>query len=315
MSKDRIVRGVGWDRHAFVAVVVVLVVSVGALGTASPVLAKEPTGEFSVFTQCSRFTPEVSRSFCLYARILSGEVTLNKLRVPIVNATTFQGMYVVTGEASSGFEYKFVGALNGETLSNTPQPVPGGLSSLINCEEMKDRGIPGWVRRRACKDIERSRFTAVNETVELARPASEIYINPEKENEARGAALSLPVRIHLENPLLGKECYIGSSADPVMFNMGMGFTSPPPPNKPITGKFGQFLHNTEYTFVELTEHALVDNAFSAPEATGCGGHFSPIIDHLIDNQVGLPSPAGYNTVIHEGTAAAGYAPSVIASEQ
>lgn len=39
----------------------------------------------------------------------------------------------------------FVGALNGETLSKTPQKVPGGLLGLVNCTEIKGEGSRGCV--------------------------------------------------------------------------------------------------------------------------------------------------------------------------
>jgi hypothetical protein len=51
-----------------------------------------------------------------------------------------------------------------------------------------------------------------------------------------------------------------------------------------------------------------------PAATGCGGPFAFLIDPLINSKVGLPSPAGYNTVIHNGYDYVAGAQSVIASE-
>ena len=40
---------------------------------------------------------------------------------------------------------------------------------------------------------------------------------------------------------------------------------------------------------------LVDNAWSAPEATGCGGIFAFAVDPIIDGSVGVPAKAGVNT--------------------
>jgi hypothetical protein len=309
MFKDSVVR-LGRGRRALV-VMMALIVSLVSLGAvASPVLAKQPTGDFAVFKQCPRFTAGVN--LCLYSQI-DGEMTLDKLTVPIVNTVTVQFGIMLNEET---FEEKVVGALNEETLSPTPQPVPGGLSSLIDCNEIKGKWFPGRVRRGACKAmLDSSRFTTVNATTELARPASEIYVNKSNEEDGEGTALTLPVRIHLENPLLGQDCYIGSSANPIMFNLTVGTTSPPPPNEPITGKFGLISVKDEFEFIEVTGHVQVDNAFSAPEATGCGGPFSFLIDPLINGKLGLPSPAGYNTIIHSGYADEATTVGVIASEQ
>jgi len=310
MFKDGVVRRLRRGRRT-PAVVVVLVVSLTCLGSVSAALAKQPTGDFAVFKQCPRFMTGVN--LCLYSQITGGVTTLDKLTVPIVNPVTLQTGIIRNPE--TGAE-TFVGALNGETLSPTPQPVPGGLSSLIDCNELKDRGLLGRIRRGTCKAIlNNGWFTEVNETTELARPANEIYVNKFNELAEEGIALTLPVRIHLENPLLGKACYIGSSTNPIIFNFTTGTTSPPPPNKPITGQFGPISAKDEFEFIEVTEHVQVDNTFTAPEATGCGGHFAFLIDPLINSKIGLPAPAGYNTIIHSGYADEGTTIGVIASEQ
>jgi hypothetical protein len=311
MFKDSVVVRLGRGKRALV-VMMALIVSLVSLGAvSSPVLAKQPTGDFAIFKQCPRFATGVN--LCLYSQITGGVTTINKLSVPIVNATTLQFGIAFNSETEAE---TVVGAINGETLSPTPQPVPGGLSSLIDCNEIKDKGLLGRLRRRTCKAIlDNPSFTAVNETTELARPASEIYVNKNNELALQGTALALPVRIHLENPLLGRDCYIGSSADPIVFNLTVGTTSPPPPNEPITGKFGLIGAKDKFEFIEITGHTQVDNAFPAPEATGCGGHLASLINPLINSKIGLPSPAGYNTVIHSGYVNEGTTVGVIASEQ
>jgi hypothetical protein len=313
MLMKRFGQRAGIRKHMLV-IMMVLMGTLGGSETAASASAgsmKEPTGGYAVFKQCPRFTAGVT--LCLYAQITGGEMTLNKLTLPTVNPVTLQfGLIPHEGIA----ELTVVGSLDGETLSPTPQPVPGGLSSLIDCDEVQGDRFREVALRRACKEaLEHSWFNAVNATTELAGPASEIYLNSSNEVNLEGTALGLPVRIHLENPLLGRDCYIGTSANPVVFNLTTGTTSPPPPNKPIKGKFGEIKVQDEFNLIELTEHVQVDNAFSAPEATGCGGPFSLIVDSLIDKKIGLPSPAGYNTVIHSGYADEATTVGVIASEQ
>lgn len=283
---------------------VALIVPVGALGLAAPALAKEPTGDFAVFKQCPRFTTGVES--CIYSQTLSGEVTLNKQNVPIKNPITLQGGTI----HHEGGTETFVGALNGETLSKTPQPVPGGLAGLVECYK-----ISNFFERVACELVFQNGLTGVNATTELAKPASEIGINTNNLINREGVALALPVKIHLENPFLGSECYVGSSSSPVTWNLTTGTTSPPPPNKPISGKVGHIEFKDEDNFVEITNNTLVDNAYSAPAASGCGGIFSFLIDPIIDAKIGLPSAAGKNTTILNGTIREATAEAVIASEK
>jgi hypothetical protein len=311
MLENGFMRLVGVRRRTLIVVMAVMV-PLGGLGIVSPVVAKEPTGDFASFKQCPRFTTGVN--LCIYSQIRDGEMTIGTLTVPIVNAVTIQGGIIKS--IKPPFAETFVGALNGESVSATPQPVPGGLSSLINCEAIKDNGFLSRARRRVCRAVfENPRFSTVNATTELAGPASSIGLSARNGLAGEGVAESMPVKVHLENPLLGKECYIGSNADPIVFQLTTGTTSPPPPNKPIKGNFGFISQKDEFNFIEVIEHTQVDNTFSAPAATGCGGPFASIIDPLINSKIGLPSPAGYNTIIHSGFVDEGTAVSVIASEQ
>jgi hypothetical protein len=59
---------------------------------------------------------------------------------------------------------------------------------------------------------------------------------------------------------------------------------------------------------------LVDNAFSAPEVTGCGGLFAFVLDPLINAKLSLPSEAGHNTAVQNNTIREATAETVIESE-
>jgi len=281
-----------------------------ALAAASPALAKAPTGNYAVFNQCPRFTPGVE--VCLYSQTKSGEVKLNKQSVPIEKTVVLQGGYTIN--ETTGAE-SFVGALNGETLSKTPQKVPGGLLGLVKCNEITGEGLLEKLARGSCEAVFENKTTGVNATLELARPASEIGINTNNLLNASGTALSLPVKVHLENSLLGSECYIGSSSSPVTLALTTGTTSPNPPNAPISGKVGTIKQKEAFNFIEITENTLVNNEFSAPAASGCGGVFAFLLDPLIDSKIGLPAPDGVNAAILNNTLREGTAEAVIASEK
>jgi hypothetical protein len=308
MIHSHLVRLASIRRRTLLVVAMALMAPLASLGLASPALAKEPTGDFAVFKQCPRFTSGVDA--CIYAQTIGGEVTIGASTVPI-NADKKHEIILQGGtifHEATGTE-SFVGALNGETLSKTPQNVPSGLAGLINCEEISEP-----VARLACKLVFENKLTGVTATTELAKPASAIGISTNNLINETGIALSLPVKVKLDNPLLGSACYIGSESSPVTLNLTTGTTSPPEPNKPLSGKVGKLTFKDEFNFVEITENTLVDNAFSAPAASGCGGLLAPVLDPIIDLKLGLPSPAGKNTAIQNNTLREAVAEAVIKSE-
>jgi hypothetical protein len=297
---------------------VVVVALIAPMAVAAPALASEPQGPFAVFKQCPRTTKGVG--YCIFAQIESGKVKIGETSVPInengQSEIILQGGYE-RNESKSPVEEHFVGALNGETLSKTAQKVPGGLLDMVKCNEIK--GI-GWFEvdaRAACEYYFENYFTAVYATTELAKPASNIGISTDNLINEEGVALSLPVKIHLENPLLGSECYIGSSSSPVELALTDGETSPPKPSEPISGKLGEVeghLFEGLLPYLEIRNNTLVNNSFSVPTASGCGGIFSILIDPLLDAKLGLPSEAGHNTAIQTGKQLSATAKVVIDSE-
>jgi len=267
-----------------VAAFVVVVATLGFAGNASAKL----TGDFTQFSQCPYENLEVKK--CLYSETTGGEVVLGSKKVPIVNPAYLQGGFGRPNEETG--VSKFFGAKNGDTLSKSPQPVPGGLAGLVNCKE-----ISNLVLRVTCEATFENGLTGVDSTLELAKPAGDIQINENALGEEIGVALKLPLRIHLENPLLGGECYVGSSSSPVIWELTTGITTPPSPNKSIQGYSGDLLLLEEGSVLRLDNAVLVDNAWAAPAASGCGGLFSFILDPIVNASSGLPSAAGKNTAI------------------
>jgi len=268
-----------------------LAASVAMLAVIAP-SASAHTGEFAKFNNCPSTNPEVFK--CIYSVTTGGKVVLGKKTVPIVNPVTLQGGF---SEPNEEFVSRFFGATNGQTLSKTPQPVPGGLTGLVNCKEIS----LGWLRE-SCEAVFENGLTGVNATLELARPASEIQINEFGLVGEEGVALRLPVKMHLENPLLGSTCFVGSSSSPIWWNLTSGETSPPPPNKPIHGNGGIITFKEEGEILHIDGNELVDNAWSAPGASGCGGWPAEyILDPIINASVGVPSAAGQNTAILKNT--------------
>jgi hypothetical protein len=87
-----------------------------------------------------------------------------------------------------------------------------------------------------------------------------------------------------------------------VLHLTTGTTSPPPPNKPITGNPGKVSVNEAQTILTVGGNSLVDDSFAAPAAAGCGA-LPLVIDTVVDLQAGLPSAAGNNTAILNGSIA------------
>jgi hypothetical protein len=191
-----------------------LAVSLSAIGVSSAMAT--PKGEYAVFAQCPTSNTELSG--CLVSRTESGHITMGKTEVPIVKTQTLQGGLI---NVEPGLK-KMAAALNGETLTKTPQKVPGGLLGLVKCNEIKGDGFFEKLERGACELIFENGTTGVNATTELAAPASSVLVSLAEAELETGPALVLPIKVKLENPLLGKECYIGSNAHPIVLELTTG---------------------------------------------------------------------------------------------
>ncbi len=273
-----------------------LAVALAALGLAGTAQAKL-TGEYTKFAQCPYTNLEVKK--CLLSTTTSGEVVLGNKKVPIEKPVVLQGG---AGKQVEGVA-PFFAATNGITLSKAPQNVPGGLLGIV-----PEASSPALVKALIKFFLENS-LTGVNATLELAKPATEIRVSENNLASEEGVALKMPVKVHLENPFLGKSCFVGSSTTPITWNLTTGTTAPPGPNKAIAGKAGfiEFLEEGSVAF--LKETSLVDNAWSAPTASGCGGILSFLVTPIINAQLGTTT-AGHNTAILKNTIYIGAAAAV-----
>lgn len=242
--------------------------SLSALG-AAPAIAT-PSGGFTVFSDCPLSNPAVID--CIVATTTSGEFIVGNKTVPIKHTITLQGGLTVNPETGV---VSFLEAADGNTLSKTPQTVPGGLIGI--------EGLGG----------------EVTATSELAGPASAITLNLENAVTGTGTALSLPLKLKLGNVFLGNHCYGGSNAHPIVLNLTTGTTSPPKPNNPITGSPGTTTFEEEGQILSISNNSLVNNMFAAPGVEGCG--LIPfLVDPLVDFGFGVPAAAGHNTAILNG---------------
>jgi hypothetical protein len=256
-----VLRGIGIRRQ--VVAVAAVMATLAALGAPSPAAAGIQQ-ELAVFATCPINTPGVTA--CIVSRTTAGEFVLGSKAVTVNKTITLQG-------GLSELTNQLVPATDGNTLSKTPLTVPGGLVG-----------------------IELGGVTEVTATAELAGP-----VLLELENlGSNNPAVVLPLKVKLDNPLLGNGCYIGSNTEPTTLQLTSGTTNPPPPNKPITGSKGEapiFLDRNK--IIVINHSSLVDNSFSVPGVNGCG-LLPLVIDPVVDLDAGLPAAAGKNTAILSG---------------
>ena len=163
-----------------------------------------------------------------------------------------------------------------------------GLAGAVELGSAPSPKYPPW------KMVGLPRFTAVTATVELAGSATEIELRTDNLLNEEGTALGLPVKIKLDNPILGSNCYIGSDTEPIQLNLTTGTSNG------LIGGAGSISFNGAFTLVKFTGVELVDGLFAAPEADGCGGIAQAYVDPLINSIFGLPAGAGNSSATLEG---------------
>lgn len=254
-----------------------------------------PTGEFEQFGECPLSIETLEN--CVYSVSNGGNFTIGTKSVPLKNPVILQG-----GFSGAGEEIQFFGAANGETLSKTAQPVPGGLLGVV-APTWWPAAVQEWFN-----NLINDGFTGVTATVELAAPATSIKLSTGNLISRTGTALGLPVKVKLSNAILGSNCYLGSNSHPVQINFTTGNDGA------LEGRVGTVKFNKTFSLITISGGLLVNNSFEAPGVSGCGGIFSFLVDPLVDSILGVPAGAGQNSATLEGTLQTAVASAVKASE-
>ncbi len=206
-----------------------------------------------------------SGSGCVDIQSQEGELEIKGFHVPLDHSLEIRG-------AIREPEGTFVPPAGANGFFAEPVNVPGGLLGIE---------LPIWLN-------------LVKATAELAGSSSDIEIR------AGDQTVRLPLKIRLSNPLIGSNCHIGSNSHPVWANLIPGTTEPPPPNEPISGRYGTVEFEPPATLLVLGT-TVVENSFAIPGAQECGG--LGLINLLIDAKLKIPSAAGNNTMVVENDSA------------
>jgi hypothetical protein len=247
--------------------------AIAALALLAPAAsASEPNPGYSQFAGCP---DEAVVFFCYTTEINGGHFQMGTKDVPIEKPMTISG-----GVSAVTFKSAF-SAKGG--LTKVAQKVPGGVIGLTGLT---------WLL-----ELFGSEALTLYATTELAGTVG----FPIEEDP-----LALPIKVHLTNPagLLGNNCYVGSTSNPIALGLTFGTTKPPAPNKPITGQAPtKVTFDPKTQIVTATDGIFVDNSFAAPGASGCVltlfGFIPVSINGLVNSQSGLPAAAGTNETVQE----------------
>lgn len=280
-------------RRGLLAAVAALTV-LAPLGAAPASAASAVTlrGDWAAFTRCPVGNPVMlaatgqapngsgSSVMCVAADSPSGSIKLG-------NSTATTGDTNLQAGLAGSFSTKFsVVSPAGGAIVSAPVDVPGGLLGLI-CPSSNP------VIAAICLEIVNSPLNTVTAVVQQAGRPSHFNFGA---GLAKGEPiLTLPVKVQLQNPILGSDCYIGSNSDPIVLK---------PENLVTPGLTTQRFNpngtpNASHGVLEdvVATGEQGDNSFSVPGATGCGGSLSAVIDPVLNSKEGLPSPAGNNRLV------------------
>lgn len=175
-------------------------------------------------------------------------------------------------------------APSGGTVVGDPVDIPGGLLGL-----MCPSDIP--FISDLCQDLVNNPLNRVTATIQSAGTPTDF-------NLAAGIGvgqpiLTLPVKIKLDNPLLGSNCYIGTDSNPILLK-------PANLTRPSGGivRFdadGTANPTGEMGYLSISGAAQGDSTFAVPRSSGCGAF--GILSGAVDLKQGLPSPAGENNLV------------------
>jgi hypothetical protein len=272
----------GKVRIAILGALVVAVVLVPAAGASAQTL----NGIWGPFTRCPVDSPTMlavdgmtQAPTCIAANSPNGSIKLGNSTQTTGNTNLQLGAAI----DSATNNFNLVSPAGGALVAD-PVNVEGGLLGL-----MCPSDIP--LVSAICDGLVGSPLNAVTATVEPAGEPS---------NFSRSAALglgqpivTLPVKVHLENPILGPNCFIGANNDPIVLR-------PENTTQPmLSSAFGQ-LDGTPTTssprLVRITGLSTQgDDSFAVPAARGCG--LLGVLDVAVNAQQGLPSPSGNNNLV------------------
>jgi len=233
--------------------------ALGAIALMAPVAqADTPAKNYEQFAGCPSKNENPEISSCVRSVVKSGNFKMGNKNVPIEKPIILSG-------GANEFLQNFSATPKGG-MPPVKQKVPGGVIGLTGLT---------WLL-----EFLGSEALTLYAATELAGQPKFFGIGQ----------ITLPIKVHLINGVLGNNCYVGSVSNPITLNLS---TSVSP------GKNPEFSVDA-FEILHLNNGTYVDKTFSAPGASGCVltlfGFIPVSINGLVNAQSGLPAASGNETV-------------------
>ncbi|WP_426402924.1 hypothetical protein ACN9M0_01100 [Streptomyces sp. R-07] len=277
-------------------------VSVGTATAAAPQL----DGAWAPFDRCPVDAPAMLAADgldqspqCVSSSSAGGSIKLGNTTV-VTGRTNLQIGVIQNADGTNTVVPPPAGSLIADSAT-----VPGGLFGL-----MCPSDIPFITD--ICRQLSDASLNKITATVESVGTPSEF-------DQIAGVLtdmpiVKIPVRIHLQNPFLGSNCYIGTKSSPIMLRPS-NLTSP---DFSVDRYNGDGFPNEEgdMSRLNILGSTQVDRTFAVPGASGCGLGLG-LVNGAVNLKTGLPSAAGRNSITLDNTQTyltGLYAPGVVAPD-
>jgi hypothetical protein len=315
-TSSRPIRRVLWLGAAAAAALALTVSGVTSSVAAQPLLSgaashdgpgyPPPGGIYTPFTDCPianqlmQETPPISDpaatvgSFagCSAGDVTSGTLKIGNITTPVVQPVNTQfGFFSTPNGASGGDNNSAISVLPPpEGLSaivvSEPDLVPGSLTTALGCPSSNP------TVENICQEAQQ-RGGRFQQIFGLAQEAGQL-------TNFNLLSWTQRLKVHLINPLLGKNCFIGTDQNPIVVNpvlsIGPGSTVTTA-NDPNPAK------HPDIEVISIANATASDSTFFAPAVTGCGpgGQANIAVDEALDTSSGLPAASGNNSLTLNGT--------------
>ncbi|MCG7525617.1 hypothetical protein MHW47_14345 [Streptomyces sp. OfavH-34-F] len=257
--------------------------AVASMGTATAATTTL-NGNWAPFDRCPVDDPAMlaadgatDTAICVSSRSASGSIKLGNTEVPVGASDLQIGVVNHPGGTSTVISPK------GGALIADSAKVPGGLLGL-----MCPNDVP--VITGICNTLTDVNLNRVTATIESVNTPTGFQLVA---GTTTGKPIvTLPVRIHLQNPLLGDKCYIGSASDPILLKP-QNLTQPAISSEKFAGD-GTPDPTGPMNRLNLLGATQTDTTFSVPGTNGCGLLGS--LNWAVNLKTGLPSASGNNHV-------------------
>jgi hypothetical protein len=245
-----------------------------------------PGGIYTGMTRCPLFNQLMHESVqftaCVLGDATTGLIKIGNISTPVVEPVNVQfGFYTAPNQ---NFYADVVPPPQGVSaqLVTKPDPLSETLSTALGCSTTTSTVVESLCERAQ----------------HLGKFGEDISALAESDGAITNFALTSwtqPVVFQLINPVLGRDCTIGTFGDPVMLQPALSISGgqeevdPNPTAHPDT-------------FVLATQATASDTTFTAPGVTGCGpgGVANIAVDEALDASSGLPAASGVNSLTLTG---------------